>query len=223
MSALHSAGENIMPGVYMDYESEITQDFDPSKFGTTDSVVVIGTAFSGKPGQLVKIYNSDMANYIYGSSYDASSKKTATLTAGIRDAYDRGCRTIYAMRVGGQDIYKDYQFCDEFNNEYRLRLVSMYPSNIMKECYVLLDLTDGAESITFYKPASKATIKEKKSGLVESANSIMKTTILLNEDNGLSKNDPLVEMINLFNNHVYNNVLRLEILNKQGVVVTNIP
>ena len=80
MSALHSAGENIMPGVYMDYESEITQDFDPSKFGTTDSVVVIGTAFSGKPGQLVKIYNSDMANYIYGSSYDASSKKTATLT-----------------------------------------------------------------------------------------------------------------------------------------------
>ena len=223
MSALHSAGENIMPGVYMDYESEITQDFDPSKFGTTDSVVVIGTAFSGKPGQLVKIYNSDMANYIYGSSYDASSRKTATLTAGIRDAYDRGCRTIYAMRVGGQDIYKDYQFCDEFNNEYRLRLVSMYPSNIMKECYVLLDLTDGAESITFYKPASKATIKEKKSGLVESANSIMKTTILLNEDNGLSKNDPLVEMINLFNNHVYNNVLRLEIVNKQGVVVTNIP
>ena len=72
MSALDD--KNNLPGVLVDIENEITQEFDPSKWGNTDSVVIIGTAFSGPVNQPIKVYNSDMANYIFGASYNATTK-----------------------------------------------------------------------------------------------------------------------------------------------------
>lgn len=208
----------------VDIENEIVQEFDPSKWGQTDAVVLIGTAFSGPVGQPIKIYNSDMANYIFGASYNAETKKSATLTAAVRDAYDRGCTTLYAMRVGGEDIYKDFQFCDENNSEYRLRVMSRYPTNSAKDCYIFLDLTDGAETLYLYKPASKATINESKSGLVGSADAIMKSELNL-ASYGLTKGDKLTELISLFNENFgnHNNVLDLQIVTKKGVVVTSTP
>lgn len=222
MSALDD--KNNIPGVLVDIENEITQEFDPSKWGKTDSVVVIGTAFSGPVSQPIKVYNSDMANYIFGASYNAATKKSATLVAGVRDAIDRGCTTVYAVRVGGEDIYKDFQFCDENNEDYRLRLVNRYPSNDAKDCYIYLDLTEGAETLTLYKPVSKATINESKSGLAGTANMVM-TSVLELSGYGISKNDKLTSLITLFNDNFgnHNNVLNLQIVNKDGVVVTNEP
>lgn len=222
MSAIYD--DNNLPGVLVDIENEIVQEFDPSKWGQTDAVVLIGTAFSGPVGQPTKIYNSDMANYIFGASYNAETKKSATLSAAVRDAYDRGCTTIYAMRVGGEDIYKDFQFCDDNNANYRLRVVNRYPTNTAKDCYIFLDLTDGAEALYLYKPASKATINESKSGLVGSSDAIMKSELNL-ASYGLTKNDKLTSLIDLFNNDFgnHNNVLDLQIVNKKGVVVTSTP
>lgn len=222
MSALDD--KNNLPGVLIDVENEITQEFDPSKWGQTDSVVVIGTAFSGPVGQPIKIYNSDMANYIFGASYNAATKQSASLVAGIADAFYSGCTTIYAIRVGGEDIYKDFQFCDESNDEYRFRLVNRYPSNESKNCYIYLDLTEGAETLTLYKPVEKATINESKSGLAGTS-SMMMTSALDLSGYGLSKNDKLTSLITLFNDNFgnHNNVLDMQIVDKNGVVVTNEP
>ena len=222
MSAIYD--DNNLPGVLVDIENEIVQEFDPSKWGQTDAVVLIGTAFSGPVGQPTRIYNSDMANYIFGASYNSETKKSATLTAAVRDAYDRGCTTIYAMRVGGEDIYKDFQFCDDNNSEYRLRIMNRYPTNSAKDCYIFLDLADGAEALYLYKPAAKATINESKSGLVGSSDAIMKSELNL-ASYGLTKNDKLTSLIDLFNENFgnHNNVLDMQIVTKKGVVVTSTP
>lgn len=222
MSALDD--KNNIPGVLVDIENEMIQEFDPSKWGQTDSVVIIGTAFSGPVNQPIKVYNSEMANYIFGASYNATTKQSASLVAGVHDAIERGCTTVYAVRVGGEDIYKDFQFCDENNADYRLRLVNRYPSNEAKDCYFYLDLTEGAEALTLYKPVSKATINESKSGLAGTSRMVM-TSVLELSGYGLSKNDELTSLISLFNDNFgnHNNVLDLQVVTKDGIVVTNEP
>lgn len=220
MSVLNDG--NNLPGILIDYEKELSQDYDPTKFGTTDSVLVVGTAFSGSPGIATKVYNPDMARYYFGKTYDNSTHRKATLVATVQDVYDRGCRTIYAMRIGGKDIYKDFKFCDE-NTDYRLRVSGLYPANITKECYMHLDTRSGLESITFFKPAEKATIAEKKLAMVEQSDAIMKTEIQLNLDSGMGRDNKAIDMIKTFNEHAYNNVLRLSIVDENGIDITSTP
>lgn len=220
MSVLNDG--NNLPGVIFDVEREVSQDYDPSQFGTTDSVIVIGTAFSGPTNIPTEIYNVDMARYFFGDTYDNDTHRSASLVAGIQAAYDAGCRTIYAMRVGGKDVYKDFRLC-EGEDKYRLRIQSIYPTNTAKDCYVRINVASGFESITLYKPAKKATIAEKKSGVVDSVDSVLKTTIYLNEDNGLTRNDRLTELISTFNSNPHNNIFVMSIVDRDGNTVTNDP
>lgn len=209
---------NNLPGVFIDIEKEVASDFDTSLFGTTSSVLIIGTAFSGSPEVVFPIYGVDHAKYIYGNTYDSETRRTATLTAGIQDAYDRGCRTIYAMRVGGKDIYKDFKLRDD--GKYFLRVSGIYPNNTMKNCYFRYDGRAGLEAIHYYKPASKSTISEKRSAVVDSTEKMIVNSIELSQDNGIGADDSLVDMINLFNSDRNNNVLRLSIVDEDGNDVT---
>ena len=108
MSVLNDG--NNLPGTLIDIENEVSSDYDPSLWGSTESVMIIGTAFQGPVGAPVRIYNADMGRYFFGASYDSATHRSASLVPGIQAAYERGCRTIYAMRVGGKDIYKDFRF-----------------------------------------------------------------------------------------------------------------
>ena len=220
MSVLNDG--NNLPGTLIDIESEVSQDYDPSLWGSTESVLIIGTAFQGPTSEAVKIYNADMGRYYFGSTYDPKTHRSASLVAGIQAAYDRGCRTIYAMRVGGKDMYKDFRLC-ESDSKYRLRIASVFPTNTAKQCYVKINVNSGEESFVFYKPASRATIAEKKQGIVDSSDATIKTTVLLNQDNGLTRNDKLTELIKLFNGNVHNNVLRMSIVDADGNDMTTDP
>lgn len=213
---------NNLPGTLIDIENEVSQDYDPSQWGSTESVLVIGTAFQGPTGEAVQIYNADMGRYFFGNTYDPKTHRSASLVAGIQAAYDRGCRTIYAMRVGGKSIYKDFRLC-EASSKYRLRIASVYPTNTAKDCYVKINVNAGEESFTFYKPASRATIAEKKQAMVESSDATLKTTVLLNQDRGLSRNDKLSELIREFNTDPHNNVLVMSIVDEDGNDMTTEP
>ena len=210
--------DNTLPGVITEINSMLTSDYDTSLFGTTDGVVVIGTAFDGPVGVPSPVYSVEHAAYVFGKTYDSKTRKEASLVTGIQDAWDKGCRTIYAMRINGIDLYKDFDFC--VPTDFRLRVKSRYPSNLGKQVYVKYDNTLGAETITIYKPASRATIKEKMAGLVETENSMMVTEIKIATDYGFSAGSKLVDIIDLVNNHVYNNVVELEIIDADGNVVT---
>ena len=187
--------DNVLPGVFTEIDSKLTGDYDTSLFGTTDSIVVIGTAFDGPVGVPSPVYSVDHANYLFGKNYDAKTRKEASLVTGIEDAWNRGCRTIYGMRINGKGCVKDFDFCANLN--YKLRIKSRYPSNLAKQCYFKYDNTDGLETITIYKPAARATIAEKMNGLVESADCVMASEIRLAEDYGFTKATRLSEVINL--------------------------
>jgi hypothetical protein len=211
--------ENNLPGVITEVEADYSYGYDTSLFGTTDSELVIGTAFDGPVGVPTPVYSPEHAAYVFGAPYDSTKKQEATLTAGVQDAWDRGCRTIYAVRVGGKDLYKDFNFC--VDNGFKLRVSSMFPSNTGKEVYMYYDNSKGAEKVSFYKPASRATIAEKKSGLVTSSNAVLVTELKLAEDRSINYDSKLVDMINLVNSDAYNNVIKLSIVNADGVDVTN--
>ena len=49
--------ELILPGVITELISEYASGYDQSLFGTTDSVLVIGTAFNGPVGKVVEVYS----------------------------------------------------------------------------------------------------------------------------------------------------------------------
>lgn len=213
--------DNVLPGVFAEIDSKLTGDYDTSLFGTTDSIVVIGTAFDGPVGVPSPVYSVDHANYLFGKNYDAKTRKEASLVTGIEDAWNRGCRTIYGMRINGKDCVKDFDFCANLN--YKLRIKSRYPSNLAKQCYFKYDNTDGLETITIYKPAARATIAEKMNGLVESADCVMASEIRLAEDYGFTKATRLSEVINLVEETAItnNNVLEFQIIDENGKVVTN--
>jgi phage tail sheath protein len=210
-----------LPGVITHVEADYSYGFDSTLFGSTDSVAIIGTAFNGPTGEPTKIYSPEHAAYIFGDAYDSVKRQETTLVAGVQDAWDRGCRTIYAIRIGGKEMYKDFNF--KIESPYRLRLSSMFPSNVGKECYVLYDGTPGRQQITLYKPIDRATISEKKRGLTSGTSNVLKTTIKLALDNGLTKDDRLVDMLNIINGHSANNVVRFSIVDKDGNDVTNSP
>lgn len=215
------SNEDYLPGVVTEIESVYAGDWDTSLWGTTDSIVVIGTAFDGPTGEAVPIYSPTQAAYLYGKSYDAVTRKETDLVAGIQDVWDRGCRTIYGMRINGIEMYKDFRFATD--TEFKLRIRSRYPSNLGKQVYVKFDNTLGAEAITIFKPASRSTIREKMNGLVESESSVMVNEIRLANDYGFTRDSKLVDVIDIVNNHVYNNVVELAIIDEAGNEVTTSP
>ena len=127
-----------LPGVITQVEADYSYGYDTSLWGTTESVAVIGTAFNGPVGVPTPIYSPEHASYVFGSVYDATTRLEASLVAGIQDAWARGCRTIYAVRVGGKDLYKDFDL--RIESEYRLRVSSMFPTNKGKECYIYYNI-----------------------------------------------------------------------------------
>lgn len=221
--------ELILPGVVTDIISDYNNGYDTSKFGTTDSVVVIGTAFNGPVGRPVKIYSPEHAKYVFGSAFDFNKRREATLVAEIQDAWDRGCRTIYAVRVSGKEIYKDFQLASDA--DCKLRVSGIFPNNDNKNVFFEFDAIDtlsevanGTEaSIRIYKPATRATIEEKMLGRVIKENSILVNSVSLRSNWNVSEGTRLVDFIKLFNEYRYNNVLRLSIVDVDGNDITETP
>lgn len=210
--------ELILPGTITEITSEYSYGYDTSLFGTTDSVTIIGTAFNGPVGQAVAIYSPEHAAYIFGESYDYTTRREATLVAEIKNAWERGCRTIYAVRVSGKEINKDFELVPE--TKLKLRVAGLFPSNSNKEIYMVYDNKDGAEAIKIYKPAKRATMQEKLEGLVDTEDSILVAKIDVNNSYGLTKDSRLVDLIKIVNDHYYNNVIRLLIVDENGSDVT---
>ena len=136
------------------------------------------------------------ARYIFGDSYDPKTKREATLVSNIQDAWNAGCRTIYAVRVSGKNIYKDYNLALDSN--LKLRLSGIFPSNSNKEISMLLNIAEQNLYVNIYKPAARATISEKNQGLVEKKDSILVNSINLTNA-GLSLNSSLTELISAVN------------------------
>ena len=208
----------ILPGTVTEISSDYSYGYDTSLFGTTDSVTLLGTAFNGPVGMATEIYSPEHAAYIFGESYDYATRREATLVAEIKNAWDRGCRTIYAVRVSGQHISKDFSLIPE--TKLKLRVSGLFPSNSNKEIYMTYDSTAGAETVKIYKPAKRATMQEKMEGLVENDEAILVSTIKVSNDYNLTKDSTLVELIKVINEHQYNNVLKLSIVDENGSDVT---
>lgn len=211
----------ILPGVITEIIPDYAQDYDTSSFGTTESVTIIGTAFNGPVGRVVPIYSPEHAKYIFGDSFDPTTRREASLVAEVYDAWERGCRTIYGIRVSGKEIFKDYSFATE--TKLRLRVSGIFPSNDNKEVYMNFFTTQSANgevgTIKIYKPADRSNMKEKMQGLVLSQNQMLVTEIKL-AGYGVTKDTRLVDVINIVNGAENNNVLRLSIVNEEGADVT---
>lgn len=207
----------VLPGVFTEIISDYSSGYDTSLFGTTDAIAVIGTAFNGPVGKPFEVYSPEHARYVFGSVYDSTTRKEATLVANIQDAWDRGCRTIYAVRVSGKDTYKDYQLSADTN--LKLRVSGLFPSNSNKNIYMTFNNNEYAMSVSIFKPAKRATISEKNQGLVENQDSILENVIDL-YSGGITKEDSLTELISRVNEYTYNNVIRLSIVDQNGNDVT---
>lgn len=210
--------DNILPGVITEIDSQYEAGYDTSLFGTTDSIVICGTAASGPVGIPTPVYSLEHAHYLYGGSYDSETHREFSLTVAIANAMAHGARTVYGCRINGIDLQKVFNFREKTG--FKLRLQSRYPANIEKQCYFQYIGTQGAEKFVLFKPAELATIQEKMRGNVESADSMLRIEINLAEDYQMTKADKLVNAINLFNNHNYNNCLELEIVDNDGKAVT---
>lgn len=209
--------ELTLPGVITEIISDYSTGYDNTLFGTTDSVVIVGTAFNGPVGKAVEVYSPEHGRYIFGETYDSATKREATLVSNIQDAWDRGCRTIYAVRVSGKEISKDYNFAIDTN--LKLRVSGIFPSNANKELSMYLNIAEQNLYAEIYKPASRATIMEKKQGLVERRDSVLVNKIDLT-NMGLSLSSDLLELIKAINSHSFNNVIALAIVDEKGNDVT---
>lgn len=76
----------ILPGVITEIIPDYAQDYDTTKFNTTESVTIIGTAFNGPTGKVVPIFSPEHAKYIFGDSFDPKTRREASLVAEIYDA-----------------------------------------------------------------------------------------------------------------------------------------
>ena len=212
--------ELILPGVITEIVNDYIAGYDTSEFGTTDAVTIVGTAFNGPVGVPVPVFSPEYAKYMYGEAFDSATRREASLIPEIYDAWDRGCRTIYAVRLSGKDMYKDYELALESN--LMLRVSGQFPCNENKECYMLYKVQQGsvgAGTIRLYKPATRTTVQEKLQGVVNNVNSILVTEFNL-EANGITKGTRLIDLINKINSLNANNVITLSIVNKDGVVMT---
>ena len=66
--------QTFLPGVLTEVQSDYSYGYDTSLFGTTDSVVIVGTAFNGPVGIPVEIYSPEHARYVFGKAYDNKTK-----------------------------------------------------------------------------------------------------------------------------------------------------
>lgn len=206
-----------LPGVVTEIVNDYSSGYDTSLFGTTDSVLVIGTAFNGPVGKVVEVYSPEHSQYVFGQIYNSTTRQEATLVSNILDAWDRGCRTIYACRVSGKDINKDYELA--IDTDFKLRLSGIFPSNSNKDLTMVFNKDTDEMNIKIYKPSERATINEKKQGIVESSDSIIVNTIDL-YGNGITLESELTELVKIVNEYLYNNVLRLSIVDENGNDVT---
>ena len=212
--------ELILPGVITEIINDYSVGYDTSEFGTTDAVTVIGTAFNGPVGIPVPIYSPEYAKYMYGEAFDSLKRREASLVPEIYDVWNKGCRTIYAVRLSGKDMHKDFDLAVE--SDYMLRISGQFPCNENKKCFMLYKAEQGGTSagvIRIYKPADRTTVQEKLQGVVDNINSILVKEINL-AANGLSKGSRLLELVDMVNGLENNNVLTLSIVDKQGNVVT---
>ena len=211
----------ILAGVITEIVPDYAQDYDTSEFGSTESVTIIGTAFNGPVGKVVPIASPEHAKYIFGDSFDATTRREASLVAEIYDAWERGCRTIYGIRVSGKEIYNDYHFATETN--LKLRVSGIFPSNLNKEVYLNYAANQAengdAGVIRVYKPVDRANMKEKIQGLVFNESEMLVTDIKL-AGYGITKDSRLVDVINIVNEIESNNVIRLSIVDENGADVT---
>lgn len=211
----------ILPGVITEIVPDYTSGYDSSAWGTTESVTIIGTAFNGPVGQVVPVATPEYAKYVFGDSFDPKTRREATLVAEIYDAWDKGCRTINAIRVSGKDIYKDFQVASE--SELKLRVRGYFPSNQNKECFMVYESSQGPVApgtIKIYKPAYRTNMQEKMQGMAESADAILVTEIKL-ENYGITKSSRLIDVIDTVNGVSGNNVIILSLVDKNGANVTS--
>lgn len=218
--------ELTLPGVITEILPITVNASAGSEFGTTESVTIIGTAFNGPVGEPVPIGSPEQAIYYFGDSFDSATKREATLVPEIQDAYNRGCRTIYAVRVGGQEMYKDFDLAVE--TDLKLRVSGYYPHNGNKKCFMTYAATQGSEEafgvgegvIKIYKPADRTTIAEKTSGVVDSMDTILITEINLDSE-GFTKDSRLCDVLDIINRKTTNNVLKFTLVDANGVEKTN--
>jgi hypothetical protein len=212
--------ELILPGVITEIVNDYINGYDTSEFGSTDAVTIIGTAFNGPVGIPVPVFSPEYARYMFGETFDASTRREATLVPEIHDAWDRGCRTIYAVRASGKEMFKDFELVTQL--DLRLRVAGQFPHNANKECFMLYKASQGSNSpgfIRIFKPANRTTVQEKLEGVVNDINSILAIDIDL-EAHGVTKSTRLVDLIDLVNGHERNNVLTLSLVDKEGLEVT---
>lgn len=213
--------ELILPGTITEIIPDYAQDYDTSEFGSTESVTIIGTAFNGPVGRIVPIYSPEHAKYMFGDSFDAKTRREASLVAEIYDAWERGCRQIYAIRVSGKEICKDYQFATE--TKLKLRVRGIFPSNENKDVFLNYVANQAENSdpgvIRVYKPADRSNMKEKIQGLVLNQSEMLVADIKLS-GYGITKDSRLTDVINIVNNTESNNVIRLSIVDENGADVT---
>lgn len=209
MSVLNK--EVTLPGSIVDIYAEYGGGYNTKEFGSTQSKIIIGTAFDGPVGVEVPIYSPEHAKYVFGPVY--KDKKEATLVAEVKAAYDAGCRTIYAIRVSGKDIYKDFQM--KVDTDLKLRVQGAFPSNNNKEVYMQFVNSNGQLAFKIYKPASRAVMLEKQMGLIENDEAILVNTINL-DSQGFTKDSKLIDVIQVVNENQYNNVIKLTIVDANG-------
>lgn len=214
--------ELTLPGVITEIVADYSAGYDTSEWGTTDSVTILGTAFNGPVGEEVKVYTPEQARYIFGEAYDPTTKRQASLVGEIYDVWEKGCRTIYAVRVSGQEMYKDFELAVE--TDLKLRVSGCFPHNNNKDCFMTFKGSQGSEYaygtdegiLRIYKPANRTTVAEKLAGVANSVNSILVTE--LNLDNlGFTKDSRLIDLINLVNEYSTNNVIKLSLVDENGV------
>lgn len=210
--------DTTLPGVLTHIDQAYNYGYYTTDWGSTESVLIIGTAFRGPTNQVVQIYSPEHALYVFGGSYDSKNRKEASLVTGIQDAYDRGCRAIYAIRVSGVQTYKDFDLAPDL--PYKLRVSGIYPSNLNKDVYMHVDKTSGQFTVSIYKPSSRATIYEKKTGVVESDDGVIVNRLDLTNTYGYDKNTRLGDFVELVNSFTNNNVLRIAIVDGAGEDVT---
>ena len=218
--------ELTLPGVITEILPITIKASAGSEFGTTEAVTIIGTAFNGPVGDPTPIGSPEQAIYYFGDSFDSATKREATLVPEIQDAYDRGCRTIYAVRVGGKEMYKDFDLAVESN--LKLRVAGYHPHNGNKKCFMTYTATQGSEEafgvgegvIRIYKPADRTTIAEKTNGVVDSMDTILVTEINLDSE-GFTKGSRLCDVLDVINNKPSNNVLKFYFVDENGASRTN--
>ena len=215
-----------LPGVITEILPKTIKTGAGSEFGTTESVTIIGTAFNGPVGEPIAIGSPEQAIYYFGDSFDPATKREATLVPEIQDAYDRGCTTIYGVRVGGKEMCKDYDLAVETN--LKLRVAGYHPHNANKKCFMTYQAIQGSDAafgidegiIKIYKPADRTTIAEKTSGVVDSMDTILVTEISLDSE-GFNKDSRLCDVLDVINNKPTNNVLKFYFVDENGVKRTN--